>query len=269
MFDFLQDIKIDDSVIVARKGGGGGGGHRKNWNPAEDLLAIRVWRDGSVYPSKALVERFDLEYHDKPAPVEETKVVVGGVGPEKWSHTGSAFDVFSSKDFPAFKAPKVFVLVNVTARAGGKADLFGSVGWADNGKVLASVLDQGATTFGKTDLIPMLKEVYGIELNEENPATDLVFVGKDGAEAMKHFVIEKGFCFVPKKLTRGDKKGTDTVVRREDPWLFILAPLKDVFPDRVEKIAPIIKREKKEKTEGANPEMQDGAKVPGSEPAVK
>lgn len=263
MLDFLQDIKIDEETIVARKGGGGGG-HRKQWSPPEDLLAIRVWRTGAVYPSKTLVDRFDLEYHDRPVvPEDKTKIVVGGVAPEKWVHAGSALDVFSSKDFPAFKSPKPLLLANVTARSGGKTDLFSTVGWdKTTGEKLASVLDQGAITFGKDELLPLLKDTYGIELNEENPFVDLVFVGKDGAEAKTHFAIEKGFCFVPKTVTRGDKMGAETVVRREDPWIFVLMPLAEVFPDRVEKPEP-----KKEKTEKkAKLSIAKGAKVPGAEP---
>lgn len=40
----------------------GVGGVRKPWNPADDILAIRVWKDGSCFPSKALIDRFNLEY---------------------------------------------------------------------------------------------------------------------------------------------------------------------------------------------------------------
>lgn len=249
MLDFLKSVSLDETVIKAAARGAGG--HRKEWSPTTPL-SIRVWKDGSVFPSQDLVERFDLEYGDKPLAKSidpaETEAVQA-----KWVQPGSAFDVFDSKDFPVFKTPRRLILANVVPKAQGKSDLFSSVGWGEDGKILNSVMTQGSNTFGKSDLLPMLKEVYGIELNDENPHVDLIVIGQDGEKAMKHFAIEKGFCFVPKKYSRGKEKGKDTVVRREDPWLFILLPLAEVHPELIAK-------------KEARLSVQDGVKVPGAEP---
>lgn len=250
MLDFLKNVSLDETVIKSVKSGGGG--HRKDWNPTAPL-SFRVWKDGSVYPSQDLVDRFDLEYKDRPTDESHPNAPIDG---EKWKQTGSAFDVFDSKDFPVFKSPRRVLLANVVAKAEGKSDLFSSVGWGEDGKVLNSVMTQGAATFGKSDLLPMLKEVYGIELNDETPYVDLILIGQDGEKAMKHFAIEKGFCFVPKKLSRGKEKGKDTVVRRENPWLFILIPLAEVHPE-------LVKKEEK----GAKLSVESGVKVPGAESA--
>src|SRR5256885_1016617 len=52
----------------------------KNRNP--ETADIRIYKDGSVYPSAALVTEFDLPYRNKD--------VAGG----------QAFDVFKSSDYP-------------------------------------------------------------------------------------------------------------------------------------------------------------------------
>lgn len=59
---FLNSASVEEVAKAPRKAGGGGG-KAKPWNPPSTLLAIRVWASGAVYPSKALVDRFNLEYH--------------------------------------------------------------------------------------------------------------------------------------------------------------------------------------------------------------
>lgn len=59
---FLNSASVEEVAKPTRKAGGGGG-KAKPWNPPDTLLAVRVWSSGAVYPSKALVDRFNLEYH--------------------------------------------------------------------------------------------------------------------------------------------------------------------------------------------------------------
>lgn len=229
--DFLKKIEVTDPATM-RKPSSGGGGRRKEWNPTHPNT-IRVWKDGSVFPSTDLAERFDLEYQARPTevpPLAGSEPAPDGKK-EKWITPGSAFDVFDSKDFPIFKTPQRVILANVAPRGAGKADLFGSVGYDDKGAPLTSVLDQGSTTFGKAELLPMIKEVYGLEPGDKY--IDLVFLGQDGEKAAKHFGLPDGkkACVVPKTVSRGEKKGEATYVRREDPWLFILIPLTLLHPE--------------------------------------
>ncbi len=55
---FLTKAQIEEVKAPPRSGGG----KAKPWNPADEVLAIRVWRSGAAFPSKAAVERFNLEY---------------------------------------------------------------------------------------------------------------------------------------------------------------------------------------------------------------
>lgn len=222
MLDFLNDIKVDAPEIKK----GAGGGHRKAWTPTVPL-AIRLWKDGSVYPSQDLVERFDLEYHDKPADDDKTPTL------------GSAFDVFESAHFPIFNTPKPVVLINVTSRALGKADLFARTDWTEEGKPTFSVMEQGSNSFGKIrkdpkegkGLLQMIEDTYGVVPNETG-FIDLVIIGQDGEAAKTAFALPSGktICYVPKEVARGERKGEMSVVRRENPWLYILYPYDLIHP---------------------------------------
>ena len=262
--DFLKQIKIDETAIPAAKKSSGGGGHRKEWNPTIEL-SLRVWKDGSVFPSAGLVERFELDYAPQPKvePPTEFPEADDAKPTEKWIQPGNALDVFSTVDFPAFQSPKPFILANITTKAAGRADLFAQVERDEQGEPKTTVMTQGSNSFGKNDLIPMIKEVYGIEIGDQVPYVDLVFIGQDGEKAMKHFAVEKGFAFVPKTVSRGTEKGKPTVQRREDPWLFILLPATELGHPAA---APMPKKKKESKAEaqakltvqaGAEPELQN------------
>lgn len=209
---FLKEIKVEETVVPKRAGGGS----RKQWNPTT-ANTIRIWKDGSVFPSADLVERFSLEYGNKPAEAAE--------GEKKEKISGNAFDVFSSENFPTLKTPQAVILMNVAARAAGKTDLFGSTGYNEDGTPKSSVMDQGSKTFGKEDFLPMIETVYSQTPNEDG-YIDMILVGTDGEAATQPFTIpgEKKICYVPKAITRGEKAGEVSTVRRENPVLFILYP---------------------------------------------
>lgn len=265
MLEFLKNVSIDESEIIkAAKKKGTGGGVRKERNPTHPYT-IRLFKNGSVYPSADLVDRFNLEYVARPVAATE----VGDAEAEKtakWIQPGGAFDVFDSAEFPAFKSPQRFILLNVTTKAAGKADLFASVTWdALTGEPENSVLEQGAKTFGISDLLGFVKEIYKVELNDETPYIDLVVLDSKGeitdapAQPFK-LVGDKKVAFIPKKVSRGDAKGSLTVVKRDDPWLFVLYPLLEVHPE----LTPT-----KEEKKAARLSVEDGVKAqgtPGAEP---
>jgi hypothetical protein len=56
---FLSEATVEEVALPSRAGVGGA---RKPWHPKEGRLAIRVWKDGSIYPNKTTIERFNLEY---------------------------------------------------------------------------------------------------------------------------------------------------------------------------------------------------------------
>lgn len=177
---------------------------------------LRVFKDGSIYPSKALVEKFNLEYVGKDHVYAEGEAQANG------------FDIVSSKTFPNTSHLEAsFLLIGVVAKSLPKVDVFGSTTYVsdkdvekDSTLVLnaakSSVLDQGANTFGKEVLIPMLKEVYGFEFGENDKFVDLMIVSD------QPLVTSDGNYFIPKRITRGEKKGQLDIVVRQNIDLFPL-----------------------------------------------
>lgn len=214
---FLQNIQVVADERPRRSGG-----NRKEWNPT-DGLTIRLWKNGEVYPSQDLVDRFELEYKNRLSDAEVAAIEAGTMNKP---FLGNAFDVADTADFPAFQSPDRLLVINVVPKGAARVDLFGSVGYKETMEPLMSVMDQGAATFGKDSLIPMIQEIYGIELTDENPFIDLVFVGKNGPEKPEPFRMPAGkpLAFFPKKVARGEKKGALTVERRENPEIYVLYP---------------------------------------------
>ena len=46
---FLNGVTLDEVTKPTRTGGG----VKKQWNPAPTFMGIRIWKDGSVFPSQA------------------------------------------------------------------------------------------------------------------------------------------------------------------------------------------------------------------------
>lgn len=176
---------------------------------------IRLFKNGAIYPSKELVETYSLEYQPKD------------------SETASfGFDIMSSKSFPnTSHLPQVFLILAVVAKNLPKVDVFGSTKYYSaedvtklaaegievvEGQPKSSVIDQGNTTFGKDALIPMLKEVYGFEFSGDQKFIDLTIV------ADQPLKTDDGNYFIPKPISRGEKKGEMEVVVRKDINMFPL-----------------------------------------------
>jgi hypothetical protein len=249
--DFLKTIQVvatEDKVSKPRGA--------KEWNPPSGKV-IRLWRDGSVFPSKELVDAFDLEYTSRLSEEEVTKLKAESkpLPPE-----GYGFDVADSDEFPAFNTGgQRLLIISPVKREEGKVDLFASVTYNKDNTPKSTVMNQGNVTFGNETLIPWVEEIYGIkfyqparearEAQEEkkdeqgnvikkaSPAVaavgevpgeeyvDLVLLGKEG-ENSEPFVSPKGFAFFPKKFSRGESKGSSTIVRREHPQMYVLYPKK-------------------------------------------
>lgn len=172
----------------------------KNRNP--EVADIRIYKDGSVFPSAALVNEFDLAYRAK------------DVTPR-----GQAFDVFSSAEFLNTKhwpAEETVLFITAVDKDQPKTDLFSGSKFDETGAPTADVLTQGAATYGK-ELLVSLKEVYEVEPNEEG-FIDLVIL-RD-----MPFNTEDSIYYVPKVVSRGEKKGQSDLLRRENLTLYPLVP---------------------------------------------
>jgi hypothetical protein len=235
MFDFLAKATIADvaETQTARKGG-----PRKDRNP--EGMAIRVFFDGSVYPSTELVGKFNLEY--VPGVIVGTNESAEGekVAFKPAEEPGFGFDVVDTKHFPAFELPVGYrvLLISPVNRKAGRVDLFASTTYEKDGMPKSSVLEQGAKTYGSEELIPMLEEVYGVtfkkrieykegEKKEGDPAytdgadsVDLIFVSNPATNEPWN----KDFCWIPKRVSRGKAQGEFTTARREKVQFYALMP---------------------------------------------
>jgi hypothetical protein len=232
MLDFLMTATVSDVAEkqpVARVGG-----PRKERNPKG--MTIRVFRDGSIYPSAELIEKFDLEYG--PKVMKDDKAL---------SSTGNGFDVIDTQLFPSFQVGKRILILNVTPKSSPKVDLFSSTTYNEDGTPKSSVLDQGSKTFGMDDLIPSIEEIYGITFFK--PA-----VVKDGIQASSEvegiefvdmsivanpvtnepWTVPNGVTYIPKKVSRGADKGQVTTQRREKPAFYAFLP--EVVIEKAESI---------------------------------
>lgn len=246
--NFLSNIQV---LETEDKPSRSGGGVRKEWNPPAGLT-IRVWKDGKVFPSQELVDKFGLEYPDQ-YPLEELENAEKQEITLKSIELGNGFDVADTDEFKTFQTGGTRLLViSPCKREEGKVDLFASVTYdKTTGKPKSSVMRQGAATFGNDFLIPKIEEIYGITFyrpaveakeakldeagKEISPAVtaspeqegvdfvDLVFLGQQG-ENSSPFLAPKGFAFFPKRFARGESKGEMTIERREHPQMYVLYP---------------------------------------------
>lgn len=234
LLGFLKSAKVEEVVAPAK----GGGGLRKERTP--EGLTIRLFRNGSVYPSQALVEKFDLEYKvGVPSKVEVKNKVMdslpAGAATEvdaPKSKTvfsfekgqGNGLDVIDSRQWHQFKADGSLVFVSPVSKDEAKVDLFGIVRRDEvTGVPTESVMDQGAATYGTKFLIPMIKEIYGIELSEELDHVDLVVVSElEGVNITEAFSQE--ISLFPKVVARGDEKGKPDYERRDKAKVYGLIP---------------------------------------------
>jgi len=213
--DFLKDVTLEEIPVSIKSQAVA----KKQYNPDESVLAIRVWKDGEIYPSKALVDQFCLEY-----PKATILTEVDENGKEKKTYTfadkSNGFDVIDSRLWGQCKgAAKDFIAVAIVDKELPKVDLFANVKYNDDGSPISSVLSQGAATFGSKTLLPMIKEIYDVEPNEEG-YIDLII---DTSKNLKSISTNGLFNF-PKKVSRGKHQGTETYERRENVDIFALIP---------------------------------------------
>jgi hypothetical protein len=240
VLSFLKGAKVTE--VTPEKGKSGG--PRKQRNPNPTLVAIRVFKDGSVFPSQAAVDMFSLEYRDAVITWEDVPAQPAVMGTDgkikkeaKEAHkrrkssvdgeVGNGFDVIDSRTWANYKGEGNLIFISPVSKNAGKVDLFASTVYDDNGKG-SSVMDQGAATFGSEILVPAIKDIYGIELNDEKPYVDMVILKEITVEGEKIDFNEKfsqPVMFFPKRIMRGADKGKSDYVRREKVPVYGFLPL--------------------------------------------
>lgn len=217
---FLKAVKVTDKGKVSVRA-------TKIKGP-EGNASLRVYYNGGVYPSAQFAADFQLEYQPK-----VVKTAEDGSTSLVFSDTpGNGLDVFKASSYPAITTAHDFVVITAVPRNQPKLDMFKTTDCLEDGTPKSSVIDQGNTTFGKNVLLPMLKEVYGIELDKEKqPFIDLVVMGT-GDDFSMPFRNENNSSvyYIPKMVTRGkeEKEYQPTTTRRENLLLWALVPAEAV-----------------------------------------
>lgn len=186
-------------------------------NPAD--ADIRLFSDGSCYPSQALMAEFGLEYQDKGSDIQER-----------------GFDIFQTEKWGMWPASEHFVMIAPVSKHVSKVDLFGKTSYdSKTGKPRSSVMDQGAATFGKR-LIGMLEQTYGEELFVGGSTfVDLLIVRESPVPPTTN-----GIYNIPKLMVKGEKQGTYSVERRENIVIYPLVVVEDSFKVSTEEQDPAI-----------------------------
>lgn len=297
---FLSGASVEEVKGSTRRGGGG---RAKQWNPAPTLLAIRVWKDGSVFPSQAAVDMFDLEYRKavitKEPIKKEGKEVTDDEGKVKMKNvyefpdgTGNGFDVIDSRVWAGYKAAGHMLFIAAVPKDAGKVDMFQSTNYLDDGTPKTNVLEQGSITFGRTVLIPAIEELYGITFHkpakeevqadtekgieyqaatEEVPGVefvDMVIIDKVGDVN----IVEKfstGFTHVPKRVIRGEEKGKPDYIRREGlkVYGFVPASILGIASTEDNATERLVESEEEQQSQGEDDNVIEVTKLPIEFPA--
>ena len=214
---------LDDVVVENVEAGVTRSTAKKQYNPDPKFLGIRIWKDGSVYPSVAATKEFDLEYPNATAtelPQKDgtKKTIFTVVG-----NQGNGLDIIDVRVWGQItSAKKDFIAVGISPKNSPKIDLFGMTRYDDKGKALTSIMDQGSETFGKKTLLPLIKELYGVEPNEEGFIDLAIGTESNGGKNLRSV---NGLELLPKKVSRGDEKGKQDYSKRENIDVYVLYPV--------------------------------------------
>lgn len=211
-FDF-STVKVAELKRTPRAGTGGRTKVEKQLAPNEGY-DLRVFENGSVYPTQEIVNKLNLEY--KPAyasPSNDHDV----------SYRGFGFDIIDPADCISLKTaveagmPTGFIILGHTPRVDGKVDIFRSTRYDEQENPKSTVLDQGAPS----DLAELIFAKYGDNAfgNQENkvgyvdvkiltdnvipnPSTGVIIVNKftnkkDRDEPVKTYVNRKNTTMFP------------------------------------------------------------------------
>lgn len=210
-FSFLNNIQAVElpQKEVVKKG-------REKVSKNPEGMRIRIYKDGSVYPSLELSQEFNLEYDDKA--VREV------------SDDTNGFDVFSSKDWVQYpKDVQQAVFITAIPKSEPQVTLFKSVDYNEDGTPKKSVMNQGSK---RPEIIEWLRDVYEKPVlpafTEANGTgeNDQLFGSKNyvDLEVNTEVKVFEGLpkYFIPKVIKKGDKVGQMSYVERTNLSIFPL-----------------------------------------------
>ncbi len=196
-FSFLKNLKLRENLSARSI---------KSSERNPDGLTLRVFRNGRVFPSKDLVAKYNLEFQP--------------------NNAGNGIDYFSSSEWSLYPATEsqaillAFTPRTINGKPTKKLDLFNyskEVKREENTTSTSiSVVSQGPRHL---DLWELAIKTYGMMVPEDRLFIDL--------EVHIDLPIntEDSIYLLPKRISRGEKKGTLTYIRRENITLFLLLPV--------------------------------------------
>lgn len=221
--DFLTNVKVEAVAKDAPKG-------RTSVPKLPETADIRVFANGRVYPSKAFAASYDLEFQ-----IKGMRTVEVGDGAEATSVQvqdvvlGCGLDIFSSEKWGAVQGKmgdNKVIFICAVPKTLAKVDMWNSTGYdKETGAPKASIFTQGANTFAKEVLVPMIADVYGVNWGTTE-FVDLV-VAHDTVMSSPNNIYH-----LPKIVSSGKMKGEDTYVRRENLTIcpLVVAEVKGAIP---------------------------------------
>lgn len=167
---------------------------------------LRLFSDGGIYPSEALIILDQLEHQPKDS--------------DKPSY---GYDVFVSTDWAQYPqgAPQIVCIAKVSKHSS-RVDLFGKAKFDDKGNP-KSLVGLQRNTSGE-ELIKMLETAY-CELGETLFDGGKTFVDLKIVRDAAIKPVSNGIYLLPKKLVKGAKSGTPIVERRENIQVYALQVL--------------------------------------------
>lgn len=170
---------------------------------------LRIFKNGSVFPSATLTADHQLEYRNRDA-----------------ENQGNGFDIIDSRQFPNTQGtPVPFVMIAPVSKKAGKVDLFNACTYNKDNTPNASVLTQGASSFGG-ELWNMLIDVY--HLNAETYTKQgYIDVNLEEVASISEGLKKatNDIYYLPKQITRGEQAGQVRMVRRENLSIYVLSPV--------------------------------------------
>ena len=189
---------------------------------------LRLFADGSVYPSAELVALHHLEYQ----PTDSDQPEMG-------------YDVFVSTDWGQYTGAIPFVALALVSKHEPKVSLFSQTKYNDDKTPKSSVLTQ-KTTAGE-ELIKALSAVY-LEKPEDNLFENKAYLDLALLLDQPLAKTTSGVYHLPKTVVKGKDAGKATYVRRENIQIF---PLTIVEESVNQPATPVVKAEPVNNTEKA------------------
>jgi hypothetical protein len=196
-YSFLASLKVTDPGRIRTP---------KTKNP-EKGLTLRIFADGTVYPSQELIDKFKLEFRHQADPEQ-----------------GNGFDIVDTKFWKPLAEHPRMLMFGVTPKAQSKVDLFATTRHHEDGTAKSSVLTRGE---GSMVLLTLVKE-FGW-LTEEQKYVDLTVI-------LEHpFTTSDGIAFIPKTIEKGARKGEQDYKRRDNITFYPVEMVVEAPQNAIEK----------------------------------